>query len=451
MTTDVQGSRELRMWSLLAIAALAISGMAAPILALSRVPGIESLISWPGQAFEKGLVTHVVFSFVVWFLAVMGAMGELGAAGGSKLGRIAFGLSVIACGFLLVPAFLDRGQPTLNNYVPVIIDPLYYQGLMLLGAGVLFMSLRILRGAARALARGFHAALAAAAVSLLVALICFVVAGRLLAGETASAAFNEDLFWGGGHALQFVNAALLIAAWALLTEKLSPVAGETDRMMRLAALLLLFGVLVLPVIYFITAPFGPAQTAAFTWMQYALAPPVMVAALAVAPVLAGAGPVPWRDPAKLALALSPLVFGVGGLLGLFVDGTDTRTPAHYHGVIAGINVAFMGVFLGVILPALGRAVSARLAAWQIGLFAGGQTFAALGLFLAGGYGVPRKTAGDAQGLADLGAQAGLYMNGIGALVAVIGGVLFVVTVARALLKGHIDSGAGAEHAAGPAA
>ena len=30
---------------------------------------------------------------------------------------------------------------------------------------------------------------------------------------------------------------------------------------------------------------------------------------------------------------------VGAFLGLFVDGADTRTPAHYHGVIAAIMLA----------------------------------------------------------------------------------------------------------------
>ena len=60
--------------------------------------------------------------------------------------------------------------------------------------------------------------------------------------------------------------------------------------------------------------------------------------------------------------------------------------------------------------------------------------ASVGLFLAGGYGAPRKTAGDAQGLEEIGAIAGLYMNGLGALVAVIGGTMFIWVCARALLR-----------------
>ncbi|MAF47919.1 MAG: hypothetical protein CMM10_06635, partial [Rhodospirillaceae bacterium] len=54
--------------------------------------------------------------------------------------------------------------------------------------------------------------------------------------------------------------------------------------------------------------------------------------------------------------------------------------------------------------------------------------------LAGGYGAPRKTFGEAQGLDEMGAIAGLYLNGIGAVVAIIGGVMFIWTVAAALLR-----------------
>ena len=94
----------------------------------------------------------------------------------------------------------------------------------------------------------------------------------------------------------------------------------------------------------------------------------------------------------------------------------------------------MGLFYVVFLPLLGRAPPwGRMLYAQIALFAGGQTVAALGLFWAGGYGAPRKTAGAEQGLEGIGAIAGMAMNGVGALVAVVGGVLFIWTVARALL------------------
>ena len=70
---------ELRAWSLIAVGALAIAGVFALLLALSRLPGAETWFAWPVRFFEKGLVIHVVFSFVVWFLCVMAALAPVAA------------------------------------------------------------------------------------------------------------------------------------------------------------------------------------------------------------------------------------------------------------------------------------------------------------------------------------------------------------------------------------
>ncbi|MBM3566674.1 MAG: hypothetical protein FJX42_11255, partial [Alphaproteobacteria bacterium] len=59
----------LRAWMGLAALALALAGVMAVLLALSRIPGSQTLFPWPVAFFERGLVAHVVFSFVVWFLA----------------------------------------------------------------------------------------------------------------------------------------------------------------------------------------------------------------------------------------------------------------------------------------------------------------------------------------------------------------------------------------------
>jgi hypothetical protein len=53
--------------------------------------------------------------------------------------------------------------------------------------------------------------------------------------------------------------------------------------------------------------------------------------------------------------------------------------------------------------------------------------------MAGGYGAPRKTAGEAQGIQDLGAEIALYGMGVGAVIAVIGGVMFIWIAGRALI------------------
>jgi heme/copper-type cytochrome/quinol oxidase subunit 1 len=95
----------------------------------------------------------------------------------------------------------------------------------------------------------------------------------------------------------------------------------------------------------------------------------------------------------------------------------------------------MGLFFSLFLPLLGRALApGKAVAASIWLYAVGQAVHAIGLFWAGGYGAPRKTVAAADGAQALGPTIGLYMLGVGAVIAVIGGVTFIVLVARALLK-----------------
>jgi heme/copper-type cytochrome/quinol oxidase subunit 1 len=69
------------------------------------------------------------------------------------------------------------------------------------------------------------------------------------------------------------------------------------------------------------------------------------------------------------------------------------------------------------------------------LYGGGQLFASIGMFVAGGYGAPRKAPTSAGVLVDT-AAAGRFVHGVGALFAVIGGAAFVVVAIRALRRAN---------------
>ena len=438
-TGDATFRRELWGWSAVAVGSLAIAGVFAALLAVSRIPGVESVFPWPLEFFRKGLVIHVVFSFVVWFLAVFGALLQLAARNPMDetprfawLGKLAVLGMAIAFPLLFVPALLDRGEPTLNNYIPVIIDPLYYAGLVVMGASMTLAVARLLLNRPK-LSTSPAGPMVGAGLIFIVALVCFGLAFGKLADQPPSHAFNEELFWGGGHVLQFLNTLLMVVGWSILASSAAgrPVPGSG--VMLTAVVLLVLSAAAAPVFYFVFEPFSAEQTLAFTNLQYALAVPSLIVAVGSLAWLRR--PLPWTQPAFLCLVLSMAVFGAGGVLGLFVDGADTRTPAHYHGVIAGVSLVFMGLFYEVFLPRLGRPLGrGKTVCAQIYLFAGGQLAACIGLFLAGGFGAPRKTAGEAQGLEAMGAIVGMTLNGIGALFAVAGGVLFIWLVASALLK-----------------
>ena len=56
----------------------------------------------------------------------------------------------------------------------------------------------------------------------------------------------------------------------------------------------------------------------------------------------------------------------------------------------------------------------------------------MGLVWSGGYGVQRKVAGAEQVLRSHAEVAGMALMGLGGLVAIVGGVLFIVVIARAM-------------------
>jgi hypothetical protein len=422
---DALARRTLFGWLLLAVGSLAVAGALALLLAASRTPHVQDWLPWPWESFfRKALVAHVVFAFVVWYLAMLGGLATAACPGG-RSGACGLILAVIGALLLLVPTLTNQGEPSLNNYVPVLVHPLFYAGLVFLAVGVMVPVLHLLLrppawGGALVVGVG------AAGILFLLALICFGLAWFALPTDASPLAYDEQLFWGGGHLLQFVYVALLLTAWQILGEQafgLTPLPAKA--WVAVCGLLVISG-LPGPLLYAIHPVTGDQLRQAFTrlyWTGLPLAP--VITGLAVVRAMIK-GPRNWRSPAFLGLFLSLLLFAIGGVLGAFADGGDTRTPAHYHAVIGGVNLAFMALFYATLLPVLMTPADwrspFRLQFWFYGF---GQALFSLGMFIAGSAGVGRKVAGTAQGLDSLVKQVGMTLTGIGGAVAVIGGVLFV--------------------------
>lgn len=437
---------EVRAFALFAALALAVAGVFALLLAISRVPGSGEAFPWPTGFFGKGLVIHVTFSFVIWLLTTYAALATITTArlGGAARGRLltvgALCLTCLSFPLLFLPAFSSAAEASLNNYVPVIIHPAYYAALAALALAMLLVTFRMFAALFRHGVRdvpAFDTGVLAAGFIYCVAFIVGLLALWHLWGDAPSHAFNEDLFWGAGHVLQYMNTALMLSGFWLLLKNTALGEEMDDAIARIAFVFLALYTLGGIILFVRFEPFIAQQTEAFTKAQYFLAFPVLlvgVGGLVAARRMWRAGRWPKGDIGLLAAMLAVPVFVAGGLMGLLVDGADTRTPAHYHAVIAGVNLVLMGLFLKCLLPAIGRPAAApRLQRALLWLFGVGQLLAAIGLFWAGGHGAPRKVAGEAQGLVDA-AKLGMALNGIGALLAIIGGVLFIWLVLAALLR-----------------
>ena len=420
--------------------------MFALLLALSRVPGMDKAPFWPIGFFYKGLVIHVVFSLVIWLMGVFAFLvtaatervgeGRLRAA---PLGRIGQGVALVAFPCLFAPAFFDATQPELTNYIPLIRHPAYDLGLLLLAAGVLAPVVRLilnLPGRRRPLP-ALTLAMAVGGLVYLLALISFAIAGVLLV-RAGGATFSHDrLFWGGGHLMQFVYAILLLTNWRILAGRSLAETAALDRPFLAAVAIVGALALVGPVLYAAFGAFSDAQREAFRLLQFGIAVPTLVFAASLLAKVRVLGPIrqwPWRDPAFFALATSIALFALGGVMGLLITGSDTRTPAHYHAVITAVSVSSAGMLLTFGLDELGLPPAGALATRAlIGLYGGGQFVASIGMFVAGGYGALRKTPSGVGSL-DAVAAAGMAVHGIASIFTILGGAAFVVVAIRALLR-----------------
>jgi hypothetical protein len=136
------------------------------------------------------------------------------------------------------------------------------------------------------------------------------------------------------------------------------------------------------------------------------------------------------------LTMSVVLFIAGGALGLMISGQNVTIPAHYHGAIVAVTLALMGLAYAM-LPRFGyqSVAQSRLAFWQPIIYGIGQLMHVSGLAYSGGYGVLRKTAG---GFANMSPEvkASLGVMGLGGLLAIIGGLLFVVVMLRVRRVGN---------------
>ena len=440
----VQSRRQAlaRGWLWLAMLALVVSGLFSILLVAARTPGLNAML--PGvDFFRTALVVHVDLSVLVWFFAVAGMLWSLDASRrAADFGWVALGIAAAGAGMMSLAPFLDPGVPVMANYVPVIESHWFIGGLAVFGLACTMLvgqalaappRLAVLDGAA-ALRFGLYAAALTAAV----AAVAFGWSIAAVPTTLDSRAYWEVLFWGGGHALQFTWTLLMLVAWLWLAQAVGGRVPLSARVTLLLFVIATLGVFVTPYAYFVHDVLSVEHRDLNTWgMRVGGGLAILPVALAVVIALVRQPRghlAPEVRPLRAALLASIVLFAAGGLIGLAIDGSNVKIPAHYHGSIVGVTLALMGLVYHL-LPRLGYdAPRGRLAVSQPYLYGLGQLMHIGGLMWSGGYGVQRKVAGAEQVLRSPGEVFGMGLMGAGGAVAIAGGLLFVVVVARAMRR-----------------
>lgn len=432
--------RNVTAWLTLGLISLVAAGVFSILLVLARTPVIQGLIPFL-DFFRIALVIHVTLSVLIWLLAISAATWSLSTNVDKPIwDRLSFSLSALGTTIIIICPFVGAADPLMNNYVPILQHPLFYGGLILFTGGILSHLVRAVIDRPRISQKltGTSALQAGITLSTLLtglAIIAVFASWRGLPAAMDGRIYFEFLFWGGGHIIQFSYTLLMMIAWVVLATASGCRFELTPRLTLVFAIFLALPVITVPFLYLAHEVTAVGHRIAFTELMKYGGLSCLPLGLAIAASL-------WRAEKprgearylRAALLSSLGLFAVGGILGFMIAGLDIVIPAHYHGATVGVTIAFMGLTY-YLLPRLGFGdLPERLATWQPTLYASGQLMHIIGLAWSGGYGVQRKTAGAAQGLEGLGQTAGMGLMGLGGLVSVVGGLLFLIVAYKSMSK-----------------
>jgi cytochrome c oxidase subunit I len=471
-----------RRWLICGVVALALAGFFSIVLVVARTPQIKANPLF-AELFHKALVVHVDLSVLVWFFCI-GAMVMTARSAYTRVNDAALIVTYLGMGLMAISPIDSGGHPLMSNYIPVITSPIFFAGLALFFVAMVMVSVATLCTKRPSIREAEGWAARGLALIFLMSLAGFFIAYRNMPLAIEGEQYYEYLFWAGGHILQFAFTTLLMLGWLSLYKSLRPHPSPLPEGEGILGWMFLANT-VLAAAGMWGFFYEPSSMDYRTFFTHH-----MIAAGSVIPVLMGGylalmsrrnTPSPRNDAyLRPCLYMSAVLFIYGGLLAMTITGQDARIPAHYHGAIVAVTIAVMGMAYSFLPPPLrgridfvGDAPLQRLQNlgegyslpqpnpspdfltsrcsdkkilplpqgerkrtvekwmfWQPIVYGAGQIMHISGLAYSGGYGALRKTPG-AEGL-PVDAVIALGFMGLGGLLAIIGGLIFVVVMACSL-------------------
>lgn len=425
----MQNNRSLsRWWLLTGVLGLAVAGIFAVVLVVARTPVLSSIPLF-SNLFHSSLVVHVDLSVLVWFLCIACLFWSRAVAAVkspiSYIEEAAIGCMLGGIIFIALSPLDFHAPAIMSNYIPVITSPVFFFGLALVSCGIFLMAIRTLFAI-----RHVDYPISTSVLILLLSLAAFVLS---YLGKPED---YNTLFWGGGHVLQYLHTQMLLMVWLMLVAAINP--GFTLKEGVRKALFFIGPVAALVAMhaYLAYEVNSTEHHLAFTDNMIAFGGiATIIVAVIIFPQLWAFRNARMGENRALwaALLVSMLLFLYGGVLGHMIRGQNVIIPAHYHGSIIGITIAFMGAAYAL-LPQFGyrKVAGWKLAYWQPIIYGFGQALHISGLAWSGGYGVLRKTPGALESGVSA-AKVAMGLMGGGGLIAIIGGLMFVVVVGMSVL------------------
>ncbi|MBX6377417.1 MAG: cbb3-type cytochrome c oxidase subunit I [Clostridia bacterium] len=489
LQVDRAAERLIRANAVTAVLYLAAGGIMALLLALTRWQVVHLL---PAEAFYALVTAHGATMLVFWilFFEVAGLL-----FGGTVLlnartvapavGWLAYALML--AGSLLAEYTMLTGQATVmfTAYPPLAASPLFYAGILVFAVGALVAVVHFFMNVVGARLRGdvggtlplFTFALLAAAILALFTLVSGAAALLPLflwsigLREAVDPGVYRLLYWGFGHGAQQVNLAAMVGVWYALASLTTGARPLNEGLSRFAFLLYILFIQMGSMHHLLVDPANGtwARGVNTSYFMYAAVLGSMIhaftipASVEVAQREQGFGRglwswlrrAPWGEPGFAALAVSLVLFGImGGISGVIMGTMQVNliahntliVPAHFHmTVVGGTTLAFMGIAYYLVPLIFQRQLI--LPGWariQPYVFGAGMAVLGLGMGYAGHLGVPRRhwditvpgSPLPVDAFRTPAVDASLAVMAAGALLAILGGAMFVIVAAGTVLVGR---------------
>ncbi|MDM8335155.1 cbb3-type cytochrome c oxidase subunit I [Wolbachia pipientis] len=421
-----------KQWIFLAVCALACSGLLSIIIIFLRLPFISSLIPSAQYIFDNALVIHVNLSILVWMCSIISLLFIINLQNVNNWLNFLRVLSTLSMLLMFISAFVPNTEVIKSNYIPVLENKLFLFGLslfitsILINAGFTYTSNKQI------------SYLSVGQIGLVIILassfLCFILAYNNVPIDIYHSdknLFYEYLFWGGGHLLQFAFVQGMFLVYLIMLSSNDVSLASSNKITILPLFINTVLAVGVPLIYFVYSVDSVELIQFFTWhmrIAGAVLPCFLIKLI-------------YRNIKTLIndksnyLLHSFVLFIYGGLLGVLTIEGNVTIPAHYHGSVVGITIAFMN-FIYWLLPKLGcKEIKSSIVKLQIYAYSIGHFLHITGFVWLGGYGALRKVA-DLPNISSMLARTYFIMGGA---ISVVGGMLFVIIVLLSLLKSKARS------------
>jgi cytochrome c oxidase subunit 1 len=487
LRVDRTAEKLIKANAVAAVVFLAIGGLFGLMIALTRWPAVHFL---PADWFYLALTAHGLDVLLVWMIFFEMAILYFASAvllnsrlAGPRWAWTGFGMML--AGALITNVAVLRGQSSVmfTSYVPMQAEPPFYLGIILfavgalIGCGVFFGTLVIAKrektyeGSVPLVTFGALTAAIIAVFTIASGAIILIPTLLWSLGIVAhiDPVVYKTIWWAMGHSSQQINVAAHVSVWyaiAALTFGAKPLSEKVSRMAFLMYILFLQ---LASAHHLLVEPGLSSEWKIFntSYAMYLAVLGSMIHGMTVPGSIEAAQrarglkkglfewlrKAPWSNPAFSGMFMSLVFFGfIGGISGV-VMGTEQinlimhntiYVPGHFHGtVVAGSTLAFMAITY-LLIPLIFRRELAmrKIAQWQPYVFGIGVAGISIFMMGAGTLGVARRhwdmTFADAQLPFDYPSAAYLMMglNGIFAIMAAIGGLMFIVVVVRSVFFGR---------------